>query len=96
VEVFLGKEIGKYIESKLFSAKNYVVDGEYTIVGSANFTKESFWNNLESIVMFKDSNEVEKVETQFKKLWDSYKTVDFINTDKKNEFKKIFHRIKSR
>ncbi len=166
MEVFLGKEIGKHVESKLFSAKNYVlictpsisydfgekvlqmvekgikvkiitsnsgagetnqvhqmvkeflessktleykiidtkeifnhakiyvVDGEYAIIGSANFTRQSFWNNLESIVMFEDSNEVEKVESQFKKLWDSCKTIDFINTSKKNVFKKIFHRIR--
>lgn len=87
----------KIIDTKeIFNhAKIYIVDGEYAVIGSANFTKESFWNNLESIVMFEESNEVEKVETQFNELWNSYKTTDFICTDKKNEIKKIFHRIKA-
>lgn len=76
-------------------AKVYVKDGKYAVVGSANFTKESFWRNAESIVIFDTSDDIQKVEKEFHKLWDTFHSYDFV-TEEKNSLKRLLGKVKSR
>ena len=76
-------------------AKVYVKDGRYAVVGSPNFTKNSFWNNAESIVIFDVLEDVQKVEKEFYKLWNTYNSCDFI-TKKKSKFRKSLGKVKMR
>ncbi len=59
------------INEKLVHAKIYVIDGEYAVVGSANMTKNGFWDNIEYIMIF-EGDEAQKIEDDFQTLWRVY------------------------
>jgi len=54
--------------------KQYVIDGDYAISGSANFSKTGLWNNHESITIYQGMSNARVIEDQFDGIWNSTKT----------------------
>ena len=54
--------------------KQYIVDGNYAVSGSANFSKSGLWRNQESITIYEGMSNAQVVEEQFDRLWNSTKT----------------------
>ena len=54
--------------------KQYIVDGNYAVTGSANFSKSGLWKNQESITYYHGMNNAQVIEDQFNRLWNSTKT----------------------
>ncbi len=92
----------KHLEYKIVStkeifvhAKIYVKDGKYAVLGSANFTDESFWHNAESIIFTKELHEIKKIEQNFEKLWNSYKSAN-VNESQNTKLKTVLKKIKNK
>lgn len=87
----------KIVDTKeiFIHAKVYVKDGMYAVVGSANFTTESFWHNAESIVIFDSKEDIQRVEREFHRLWDTYHSYNFVIEEKGN-LKRLLGKVKSR
>ena len=49
--------------------KLYVIDRNYAVSGSTNFTKKGLWSNTESIVIFSGVKESAIIEKQFYQVW---------------------------
>ena len=54
--------------------KQYIVDGDYAVSGSANFSKTGLWNNHESITIYQGMSNAQVIEDQFDRIWNSTKT----------------------
>ena len=54
--------------------KQYIVDGDYAVSGSANFSKTGLWNNHESITIYQGMSNARVIEDQFDRIWNSTKT----------------------
>ena len=54
--------------------KQYIIDGNYAVSGSANFRKSGLWKNQESITIYEGMSNAQVVEEQFNRLWNSTKT----------------------
>ena len=76
-------------------AKVYVKDGTYAVVGSANFTIESFWHNAESIAIFDSKEDIQRIEREFHKLWDTHQSHNFV-TEERSGLKRLLSKVKSR
>ena len=50
-------------------SKMYIVDGSYAVVGSANLTKSGLWENIETVTIYRDPEEVEEVKRDYLKIW---------------------------
>lgn len=87
----------KIIDTKdvFVHAKVFIVDGKYAVVGSANFTKASFWLNVESIVTFSEIDDIKNIEVQFNKLWNTYDSFEFKDVKKQAKLKKIIKVLRS-
>jgi phosphatidylserine/phosphatidylglycerophosphate/cardiolipin synthase-like enzyme len=53
----------------LIHAKIFVIDGKCAIMGSANFTENSFHNYAEYILITKEIDMVNTIERDFESLW---------------------------
>ncbi len=87
----------KIIDTKdvFVHAKAFIVDGKYAVIGSANFTKASFWLNVESIVTFSEIDDINNIINQFNKLWDTYDSFEFKDVKKQTKIKKIIKILRS-
>ena len=54
--------------------KQYIVDRNYAVTGSANFSKSGLWKNQESITIYRGMQNAQVIEEQFNRLWNSTKT----------------------
>ena len=62
----------KIVESQkmvLIHPKIYIIDNKCAIVGSANLTKNSFYNYVEFIQLFKDKEQIKTIKKDYEKLW---------------------------
>ena len=50
-------------------SKIYIIDGSYAVVGSANLTHAGLWENIETVTIYRDPEEVEEVKKDYLKLW---------------------------
>lgn len=66
-----------FIHSKL-----YVIDREYAVTGSANLTRRGLYDNVESLNIFEEPDDVAKIELEFSRLWMKF---DKGNADKNIE-----------
>ena len=55
----------------LIHAKIFVIDGKCAIMGSANFTENSFHNYAEYILITKEIDMVNRIERDFESFWSS-------------------------
>ena len=55
----------------LIHAKIFVIDGKCAIMGSANFTENSFHNYAEYILITKEIDMVNRIERDFESIWSS-------------------------
>ena len=53
----------------LIHAKIFVIDGKCAIIGSANFSENSFQNFVEYILVTKETEMVKKIESDFESFW---------------------------
>ena len=53
----------------LIHAKIFVIDGKCAIMGSANFSENSFKNFVEYILITKEANMVKNIENDFESFW---------------------------
>ena len=54
--------------------KQYIIDENYAVSGSANFSMSGLWKNQESITIYQGMSNARIVEEQFNRLWNSTKT----------------------
>ena len=86
----------KVIKRDFVHAKIYVVDGRIAMVGSANLTYSGLWNNIEHLLITQTQEEVEMIEGDFDKLWNSYggnETIDEHVTIADQIWKKLRNKI---
>jgi len=62
------KAISTY-DIPLIHAKIFIIDGKCSIIGSANFTENSFQNFAEYILVARDDNVVKKIEKDYENFW---------------------------
>ena len=62
----------KVINADFIHAKMYLADGRHAIVGSANLTHSGLWRNIEHVMIAENINEVNMIERDYQKLWQSY------------------------
>ena len=53
--------------------KQYIVDGNYAVTGSANFSKSGLWKNQEAITIYQGMSNAQVIQDQFDRLWNSTK-----------------------
>ena len=59
-------------ECALIHAKIFVIDGTCAIVGSANFSENSFRNFAEYMLIFREPEKIKQINEDFEKLWNSF------------------------
>ena len=69
---FLDYKIVDSKKTELIHPKIYIVDDKCAIVGSANLTKNGFYNYVEFIQLFKDIKQIKIIKEDFEKLWKSF------------------------
>ena len=57
----------------MIHAKIFIIDDKYAIIGSANFTEDSFVDLPEYIIIHEDKNEVNQITDDFFYLWNKYR-----------------------
>jgi phosphatidylserine/phosphatidylglycerophosphate/cardiolipin synthase-like enzyme len=72
----------------LIHAKIYVIDEKIAIVGSANFTENSFYFLPEYIIIHNEIEIVKQIQTNFFQIWKKYK-----NQSSRNVLKKRVSRL---
>jgi len=63
----------KIIESQKIESihpKIYIIDNKCAIVGSANLTKNGFYNFVEFIQLFRDEKQIKTIKDDYEKLWE--------------------------
>lgn len=88
------KTISTY-DIPLIHAKIFIIDGKCAIIGSANFTENSFENFAEYILITRDMELVKKIEQDYDNFWkevDSYKN-QLINKSLKNTIRDLKRKI---
>ena len=60
-------------QASLIHAKIFIIDDKYAIIGSANFTEDSFVDLPEYIIIHEDKNEVNQITDDFFYLWNKYR-----------------------
>jgi phosphatidylserine/phosphatidylglycerophosphate/cardiolipin synthase-like enzyme len=68
----------KIVDERFIHAKIYCFDGVYAVVGSANLTEAGFFKNVEHIVIFKNTEDVERIENDFGQLWVEYSGIELV------------------
>ena len=66
---FLEYKIVESQKIELVHPKIYIIDNKCAIVGSANLTKNGFYNYVEFIQFFKDKEQIKIIKEDFEKLW---------------------------
>ena len=66
---FLEYKIVESQKMELIHPKIYIIDNKCAIVGSANLTKNSFYNYVEFIQLFKDKEQIKTIKKDYEKLW---------------------------
>ena len=69
---FLEYKIIKSQKTELIHPKIYIIDNKCAIVGSANLTKNGFYNYVEFIQIFRDAEEIKIIKNDFEKLWNLF------------------------
>ncbi len=59
-------------ECALIHAKIFLIDGTCAIVGSANFSENSFRNFAEYMLIFREPEKIKQINEDFEKLWNSF------------------------
>ena len=67
---FLDYKIVETQKIEIIHPKIYIIDNNCAIVGSANLTKNGFYNFVEFIQLFRNKEEIERIKEDYKKLWD--------------------------
>ena len=67
---FLDYKIVKSQKIESIHPKIYIVDNKCAIVGSANLTKNGFYNFIEFIQLFRDKDQIKTIKEDFEKLWE--------------------------
>ena len=84
-------------ECALIHAKIFVIDGTCAIVGSANFSENSFRNFAEYMLIFRKSENIKQINNDFEKLWNSFNYSEIetpgIKKDFRNKIKDIRRKI---
>ena len=84
-------------ECALIHAKIFVIDGTCAIVGSANFSENSFRNFAEYMLIFRKSENIKQINNDFEKLWNSFNYSEIetpgIKKDFRNKIKNIRRKI---
>jgi len=84
-------------ECALIHAKMFVIDGTCAIVGSANFSENSFRNFAEYMLIFREPEKVKQINEDFEKLWNSfnYSEVEIpgVKKDFRNKIRSIRRKI---
>ncbi len=62
----------RIIDAKFIHPRIYCADGRYAVVGSATLTQNGLWKNVEHVIMVNDPEEVQRIETDFERLWRFY------------------------
>ena len=75
----------------MIHAKIFVIDGKCAIMGSANFTENSFQNFAEYILISDDEDMVKRIENDYDKLW--LEVNSFPNQIKNNSIRKFLKKI---
>jgi len=60
------------IRERYLHVKMYLWDDKAAVVGSANFTQNGLWSNIEHIVIFDQPEEIEMIKRDFQTLWNLY------------------------
>ncbi|MDC0154546.1 phospholipase D-like domain-containing protein [Nitrosopumilus sp.] len=69
IQQFLDYKIINSDIIELIHPKIYIVDNKCAIVGSANLTKNSFYNYVEFIQIFNNKKDIEIIKNDYNKLW---------------------------
>lgn len=84
-------------ECALIHAKIFVIDGTCAIVGSANFSENSFRNFAEYVLIFRESENIKQIDNDFERLWSSFNYSEIetpgIKKDFRNKIKNIRRKI---
>jgi phosphatidylserine/phosphatidylglycerophosphate/cardiolipin synthase-like enzyme len=84
-------------ECALIHAKIFVIDETCAIVGSANFSENSFRNFAEYMLIFREPENIKQINNDFEKLWNSfnYSKIEMpgIKKDIRNKIKSIRRKI---
>ena len=67
---FLEYKIVESQKIEVIHPKIYIIDNDCAIVGSANLTKNGFYNFVEFIHLFRDEEEIKMIKNDYQKLWD--------------------------
>lgn len=62
----------RILDEKFIHPIMYCVDGRYAVVGSAMLTQNDLWKKVEHLIIMNEPEEVQKIETDFERLWRSY------------------------
>jgi len=62
----------RIIKRAYLHVKLYVFDDKAAVTGSANFTVQGMWNNIEHVVIFDKPEEVKQIKKDFLRLWRLY------------------------
>ena len=78
----------------LVHAKIFVIDGKCAIMGSANFSENSFQNFVEYILITKETDMVKRIESDFESFWSDSNS--FKNQITSINVKKILKKFKKK
>lgn len=62
----------RIIDAKFIHPRIYCADGRYAVVGSATLTQDGLWKNVGHVIIMNDPEEVQRIETDFERLWRFY------------------------
>ena len=74
-------------EIPIIHSKIYIIDGKCAIFGSLNLTENHFEKYAEYIWIVRESELIEKIKTDYEKLWNSCKYSEIEMPSVKKEFK---------
>jgi len=80
---FLEVKVVDALQAALIHARIFIIDDKCAIIGSANFTEDSFFDLPEYIIIHDDKSEVKQITNDFFYLWNKYKDQSFGNVTKK-------------